>query len=138
MAQSTKPLTTIKIKWNYHLIRCACAAFETFEKNQNELNAAFKTFKGVLDEQNKKYGVDLADDEREEVNALIQNDADFESQASRLEKNLKTYMNIQTGSTGTREDWFYENEHGKTVNAVDLGEVFEVVKDKNGDWVKAQ
>ena len=32
----------------------------------------------------------------------------------------EVYMNIHTGSTGTREDWWYEDENGNTVNAVDL------------------
>jgi len=38
----------------------------------------------------------------------------------------KMYMNIETGSVDTREGWYYENESGDTVNAVDLGEVVEV------------
>jgi len=49
----------------------------------------------------------------------------------------KMYMNIATGSVDNYEGWWYENEEGKTVNAVDLGEVVEVTKDKNGDWVEA-
>ena len=38
----------------------------------------------------------------------------------------KRYMNKETGSIDTYEGWFYENESGETVNAVDLGEVVEV------------
>ena len=38
----------------------------------------------------------------------------------------KIYMNIETGSTGTIDEWDYENESGKIVNAVDLGEVIEI------------
>ena len=36
------------------------------------------------------------------------------------------YMNEKTGSTDTRDGWFYTNEQGAEVNAVDLGEVVEV------------
>lgn len=49
----------------------------------------------------------------------------------------KMYMNIETGSVGTLEEWSYQNEAGETVCAVDLGEVVEVVKDENGDWIAA-
>lgn len=48
----------------------------------------------------------------------------------------KTYMNLDTGSVGTYDDWWYENEDGEKVNAADLGEVVEVVKDENGNWVE--
>lgn len=46
------------------------------------------------------------------------------------------YMNIATGSVDSYEGWDYEDENGENVNAVDLGEVVEVVKDENGDWVE--
>ena len=49
----------------------------------------------------------------------------------------KFYMNIETGSVDTYDGWYYTNEDGKEVNAVDLGEVVEVVKDKDGDWEEA-
>jgi hypothetical protein len=49
----------------------------------------------------------------------------------------KTYMNLETGTVGQYDDWFYTNEDGVSVNAVDLGEVVEVVKDSNGDWIEA-
>ena len=52
--------------------------------------------------------------------------------------NAKHYMNIHTGSVDVRSGWDYENEDGEMVNAVDLGECVEVVKDENGDWVKAE
>ena len=39
---------------------------------------------------------------------------------------MKTYMNLETGSTGTYDEWDYENIDGELVNAVDLGEVVEV------------
>ena len=42
----------------------------------------------------------------------------------------KHYMNPVTGSVGTFEDWYYENENGFTVNAVELREVVEV------EWIK--
>ena len=48
----------------------------------------------------------------------------------------KLYMNIETGSVDTYDGWEYENEDGKTVNAVDLGEVVEVAKDENGHWIE--
>lgn len=47
----------------------------------------------------------------------------------------KIYMNIETGSVDTREGWYYENESGDTVNAVDLGEVVEV-EDQDGKCVE--
>lgn len=50
---------------------------------------------------------------------------------------MKYYMNAATGSVDTRENWDYENENGETVNAVDLGEVIEVVKEGQ-DWVEPE
>lgn len=47
------------------------------------------------------------------------------------------YMNRETGSVGTRDDWDYETEDGKTVNAVDLGEVDEAARDERGNWIEA-
>lgn len=38
----------------------------------------------------------------------------------------KLYMNPKTGSTGEYDDWYYTNQDGEEVNAVDLGEVVEV------------
>lgn len=49
----------------------------------------------------------------------------------------KTYMNTETGSVGTKDEWDYVNEADQIVNGVDLGEVVEVVKDENGDWIEA-
>ena len=43
-----------------------------------------------------------------------------------MNTNAKTYMNTETGSTGTYDEWWYENESGDQVNAVDLGEVVEL------------
>lgn len=48
------------------------------------------------------------------------------------------YMNPKTGSVDERDGWWYEDEDGNTVNAADRGEVVEVVKDENGDWVEAE
>ena len=48
----------------------------------------------------------------------------------------KTYMNINTGSTGTYTEWDYISESGEPANAVDLGEVVEVKRDSDGDWVE--
>lgn len=36
------------------------------------------------------------------------------------------YYNVATGSTGTRDDWYYTDEDGHTVNAVDKGELLEI------------
>lgn len=47
------------------------------------------------------------------------------------------YMNLGTGSVDTYDGWWYDNENGEKVNAVDLGEVVEVKKNENGDWVEA-
>lgn len=49
----------------------------------------------------------------------------------------KMYMNLITGSVDTRDDWFYQDESGRTVNAVDLGEVVEVIL-VDGDWIVAE
>lgn len=46
------------------------------------------------------------------------------------------YMNVKTGSVDNYDGWFYVSDDGDEVNAVDLGEVVEVVKDKNGNWVE--
>lgn len=43
-------------------------------------------------------------------------------------KNEKLYMNTSTGSIDSYDGWWYENDSGEKVNAVDLGEVVEVVK----------
>lgn len=47
----------------------------------------------------------------------------------------KMYMNPETGSVDSYDGWGYEKD-GVAVNAVDLGEVVEVEKDENGDWVE--
>tara|TARA_R110000803_G_scaffold89940_1_gene157214 strand:+ start:431 stop:595 length:165 start_codon:yes stop_codon:yes gene_type:complete len=51
----------------------------------------------------------------------------------------KLYMNIDTGSVGAREDWWYENEDGAMVNGVDLGNcgLIEVISDGDGWWKEA-
>ncbi len=48
-------------------------------------------------------------------------------------KNTKEnlYMNIETGSIDTYDGWFYENELGETVNAVDLNEVENIKQEVN-------
>ena len=51
---------------------------------------------------------------------------------------IHVYMNIRTGSVGTRDEWDYQDEDGNTVNAVDLGEVVEVRwNEEAADWVEA-
>ena len=47
-------------------------------------------------------------------------------------KNEKLYMNTATGSVDNYDGWWYENDSGEKVNAVDLGEVVEVVKCDGG------
>lgn len=49
----------------------------------------------------------------------------------------KMYMNVATGSVDNYNGWFFENEEGKTVNAVDLGEVVEVEL-VNGEWKEVE
>lgn len=51
--------------------------------------------------------------------------------------NTTKYMNVETGHVGEYEDWYYRNDNGNVTNAVDTGEVVEVVKDENGDWIEA-
>ena len=36
------------------------------------------------------------------------------------------YMNVATGSVDTHDGWWYEDEDGVEVNAVDRGEVVEI------------
>ena len=48
----------------------------------------------------------------------------------------KMYMNTDTGSVDSYDGWDYENGSGEQVNALDLGEVVEVEKDKNGDYIE--
>lgn len=47
-------------------------------------------------------------------------------------------MNLEIGSVDIRDGWDYENEDGKTVNAVDRGEVVEVVRDEDGNYTEAE
>jgi hypothetical protein len=47
------------------------------------------------------------------------------------------WMNLSTGSFDEYDGWYYENEDGETVNAVELGEVEKVTTDKSGNWVAA-
>lgn len=49
-----------------------------------------------------------------------------------------TYMNIETGSTGIYAEWWYVNNEGEMVNAVDLNEVIEVEWDEAiGYWTES-
>jgi hypothetical protein len=52
------------------------------------------------------------------------------------EMNERMYMNPYTGSVDNYNGWNYVTEDGEQVNAVDCGEVIEVYKDDNGDWVE--
>ena len=47
----------------------------------------------------------------------------------------RRWMNVETGSVDDYDGWGYQNEDGRDVNAVDLGEVIEVVQDA-GAWVE--
>jgi len=49
----------------------------------------------------------------------------------------KMYMNVETGSVDDHDGWWYEDDDGTEVNAVDQGGLVEVVKNANGDWVDA-
>ena len=54
-----------------------------------------------------------------------------------MESEKQMYMNLSTGSVDQYDGWFYENQSGQTVNAVDLKEVVLVVWDKNEEtWVE--
>ena len=58
------------------------------------------------------------------------------------EKNMddmkKMYMNPETGSVDDYDGWNYKTEDGQSVNAVDLGEVVEVEKNEDGDWIEVE
>lgn len=43
-------------------------------------------------------------------------------------------MNLKTGVIDSYDGWYYED--GKQVNAVDLGDVVEVEKNADGDWLE--
>jgi len=49
----------------------------------------------------------------------------------------KYYMNPMTGSIDTYDGWWYETEDGELVNAVDSGDVVEVVR-VDGKWIEVQ
>jgi hypothetical protein len=44
------------------------------------------------------------------------------------------YMHIATGAVDPYDDWNYLQD-GVDVNAVDLGEVVEVIRNSDGDWI---
>lgn len=46
------------------------------------------------------------------------------------------YMSVFSGSVDSYDGWWYENKNGETVNAVDLGEVVEVISDGAGWWIE--
>lgn len=55
----------------------------------------------------------------------------------------KMYMNTATGSVGPYHSWWYVQDGedcppGVDVNAVDLGEVVEVIPDGDGGWIEAE
>ena len=52
-----------------------------------------------------------------------------------IEKGEKIYMNTITGAVDKYEDWYYENEEGEQVNAVDLNEVVEVFLTSKGEYI---
>lgn len=84
---------------------------------------------------NEEFSLVITDDDYE---AEIENQMNSDFPEDEYFYLKKMYMNIETGSVDTRDGWYYKNEFGDTVNAVDLGEVIEVQKDENGDWVEAQ
>jgi hypothetical protein len=43
------------------------------------------------------------------------------------------FMNISTGTVDNYNGWWYEDENGKPVNAVDRGEVVQVSR-VDGEW----
>jgi hypothetical protein len=45
------------------------------------------------------------------------------------------FMHIATGSVDNYDGWSYINENGNEVNAVDLGEVVEVIRNSDGAWI---
>jgi hypothetical protein len=47
---------------------------------------------------------------------------------------MEIYINFATGSIGDRADWWYENETGDLVNAVDRGEVVKIEGEEFQDW----
>jgi hypothetical protein len=50
---------------------------------------------------------------------------------------LIMFMNPNTGSVDDYLGWDYENQDGESVNAAELGEVVEVIRNSTGEWVEA-
>ena len=56
-----------------------------------------------------------------------------------MESEKQMYMNLSTGSVDQYDGWFYENQSGQMVNAVDLKEVVPVVWNKNKEtWMEEE
>ena len=56
-----------------------------------------------------------------------------------MEPEKQMYMNLSTGSVDQYDGWFYENQSGQMVNAVDLKEVVPVVWNKNKEtWMEEE
>ena len=50
-----------------------------------------------------------------------------------MRKQDAVYMNEATGSIGAYDEWWYINDDGEEVNAVDLDEVVEI-EGQDGTW----
>jgi hypothetical protein len=91
------------------------------------------------------YEVDSIEDAveqlRSDVAATWGDEAAQEVDASMLEAVAhaggRMYMNVATGNVDTYDGWYYEDENGETVNAVERGEVVEVVWDADTEsWAE--
>lgn len=54
-----------------------------------------------------------------------------------MKEETKMYMNIETGSVAPYDEWFYLDEYGTPVNAVDENKVVEVKLTLHG-WEEVQ
>ena len=53
-------------------------------------------------------------------------------------QDMRVYMNPATGSVDTYDGWWYEDQDGNRVNAVDKGDVIEVTWNEDGQhWTEA-
>ena len=72
----------------------------------------------------------------EENYEIIDDNGNYTNQEDIME--TKMYMNVETGSVDDYDGWWYEDDDGTEVNAVDQGEVVKVVRNAYGYYVEAK
>ena len=106
-------------------------------KTKSELNSMLKNpmSKSALSKQSKNdllisVHAELSIDSMENIGgnqfASKEYKAELEKRIGEDDETAQMFMNIKTGTVDSRKHWFYENEDGEQVNAVDKGEVVPV------------